>query len=432
LPFAKIGASDRWRTKGLFSAWWRLSIFTLASVTIRSWWGRSWRFWPKGSVAPLLNDWLLDLPGVGPAPAANLFWDVDAVLAGLQQRHQLRHVLALPLGLKRTTLLRHILDDSFLLLLTLLCAWLYWTGRWSTQLEGDFLAFGLWRVLLDSDLVDLALVGRPLGALLLCGVALGNILALLLISLLALGNVILDIVLVVPGCALRLVFGGTLGWSGGVAIPDERRVTEFDLLFQGSLLVLDETPLLKSFVTFLLLLRLKIRGVGKMTLLAVAVLAVNLVIVFGLFCHDNFVDTPFSGSRDGPDIKGNVIATSLPGEPAVVNQLRWLECSSRCSEGSVIVVAVMMGVIVIVILAGVAVEWESVPEGFSVTGRRHFIILIVVFCVSPWGGPVGLDGSSSSVEAGGERWGHSGPVLVDVAADHCHQARQHNSFGYHD
>jgi len=432
LPFAKIGASDRWRTKGLFSAWWRLSIFTLVQVTGRGFWGGIWVLWSKGSVAPLLDDGLLDLPGVGPAPAANLFGDVDAVLAGLQQRHQLGHVLALPLGLKRTTLLRHILDDSFLLLLTLLCAWFYWTGRWSAQLEGDFLALGLRRVLLDSNLVDLALVSRPLGALLLCGVALGNILALLLISLLALGNVIFDIVLVVPGCTLRLVFGGALGWSGGVAIPDKWRVTEFDLLLQGSLLVLDETPLLKSFVTFLLLLRLKISGVSKMTLLAVAVLAVNLVIVFGLFCHHNFVDTPFSGSRDGPDIKGNVIATSLPGEPAVVNQLRWLECSSRCSEGSVIVVAVMMGVIVIVTLAGVAVKWESVPEGFSVTGRRHFIILIVVFGVSPWGGPVGLDGSASSVEAGGERRGHSGPVLVDVAADHCHQARQHNSFGYHD
>jgi len=82
----------------------------------------------EGSVAPLLDDRLLDLPGISPASAANLLGDVNAVFAGLEERNQLGHVLALPLRLKRTTLLGHILDDSFLLFLALLCTGLDWTS----------------------------------------------------------------------------------------------------------------------------------------------------------------------------------------------------------------------------------------------------------------------------------------------------------------
>jgi len=204
---------------------------------------------------------------------------------------------------------------------------------------------------------------------LFCRVSLGHILALLLIALFTLGHIVLDIMFVVSGCALRLVFGGTLGWSGSVAVPDKRRETKLDLLFRGALLVLNETPLLKSLVTFLLLLWLEIRSISKMTLLAVTVLAVNLVIVLGLFYHDNLVYAPFSGGSDGSDVERNVISTALPGKSAVVNQL-WRRAENRrwgWSQCSVIVI-VIVGVIVSVALSSVvAVEWESVPEGFTVT-----------------------------------------------------------------
>jgi len=105
-------------------------------------------------------------------------------------------------------------------------------------------------------------------------------------------------VLVVPSRTLGLVFGGAFLWSGGVAVPDKGSEAELNLLLQGPLPVLDETPLLESFLAFFLLLRLEIRGVGDMTLLAVTVLTVDLVIKFGLLYHDNLVNASFTGGCD--------------------------------------------------------------------------------------------------------------------------------------
>ena len=59
-------------------------------------------------ITPLLDDWLLDLPGVGAGPGADLLGDVDALLSRLEQGHQLGDVLALLLGLKVTGLLRNL------------------------------------------------------------------------------------------------------------------------------------------------------------------------------------------------------------------------------------------------------------------------------------------------------------------------------------
>ena len=63
---------------------------------------------PGGDVAPLLDDGLLNLPGVLPGPGADLLGDVNALLGGLQVGDQLGHVLALALGLKVTGLLRNL------------------------------------------------------------------------------------------------------------------------------------------------------------------------------------------------------------------------------------------------------------------------------------------------------------------------------------
>ena len=53
-----------------------------------------------GDVAPLLDNWLLDLPWVGAGPGADLLGDVNALLSRLEERHQFGDVLALLLGLK--------------------------------------------------------------------------------------------------------------------------------------------------------------------------------------------------------------------------------------------------------------------------------------------------------------------------------------------
>merc|ERR1719239_1846506 len=54
----------------------------------------------RWDVAPLLDDGLLDLPGVGPGPGADLLGHVHALLGGLQLGNELGHMLASPLGLK--------------------------------------------------------------------------------------------------------------------------------------------------------------------------------------------------------------------------------------------------------------------------------------------------------------------------------------------
>ena len=61
-----------------------------------------------GDVAPLLDDGLLDLPGVGAGPGADLLGDVNALLLGLEERNQLGDVLARSLGLQVAVFLRHL------------------------------------------------------------------------------------------------------------------------------------------------------------------------------------------------------------------------------------------------------------------------------------------------------------------------------------
>ena len=63
-----------------------------------------------GDVAPLLDDGLLDLPGVGAGPGADLLGDVNALLLGLEEGHQLGDVLARSLGLQVAVFLRNLFD----------------------------------------------------------------------------------------------------------------------------------------------------------------------------------------------------------------------------------------------------------------------------------------------------------------------------------
>ena len=63
-----------------------------------------------GDVTPLLDDGLLDLPGVGTGPGADLLGDVNALLLGLEEGHQLGDVLARSLGLQVAVFLRNLFD----------------------------------------------------------------------------------------------------------------------------------------------------------------------------------------------------------------------------------------------------------------------------------------------------------------------------------
>ena len=75
-----------------------------------------------GHIAPLLDNGLLDLPGVGPGPGAHLLGHVHTLLGGLQLGHQLGHVVAGALGLQRALLPGGVLHHGLGLVETLLRA----------------------------------------------------------------------------------------------------------------------------------------------------------------------------------------------------------------------------------------------------------------------------------------------------------------------
>jgi len=267
------------------------------------------------NVTPFLNNRLLDLPWVGAGPGAHLLRDVNALLSWLEQWNQLGDVLTLLLGLQVACLLWDFRDDSFGLWEAFLWARDQLATGWSTELLGDLLTLGLRRILFDILLLGLTDLLGPFGTLLLCGVALSDILTLLLLDGLTLDDIILNIVLMVPGLALRLVDGPTFNWA--LAITDQRSVAEFDLLSGGNLPVVDEAVLDEVLLALLLLLGLEVGGVGGVALLGVAMLALDDIIVLGLLNHHDLVDTPLTSSGNGSNVQGNIITaitlTSVTG-----------------------------------------------------------------------------------------------------------------------
>ena len=160
-----------------------------------------------GNVAPLLDDGLLDLPGVGLGPGADLLGDIHALLGGIELGHQLGDVGAGPLGLQGALLLGGVLDNGLGLLLADLGSLLEAAAGGGAQLAGLLGAPGDGGELLDTLLLDAAHLTGPLGALGLGGVTGCLVLALLVLDGLALYDIVLDIVLLLLGPALGLVLG---------------------------------------------------------------------------------------------------------------------------------------------------------------------------------------------------------------------------------
>merc|ERR1719481_1159101 len=89
-----------------------------------------------GNIAPLLHNRLLDLPGVGPGPGADLFGHIHALLSGRKLGHQLGHMLAGPLGLKVTLLLGGILDHGLHFVVAFRLSFLEATPTCATDFPG--------------------------------------------------------------------------------------------------------------------------------------------------------------------------------------------------------------------------------------------------------------------------------------------------------
>jgi len=301
-------------------------------------------------VTPLLDNRLLDLPGVGAGPGAHLLGDVHTLLSGLKKRDKLGDMLALLLWLKVASLLWHLLSNGLGLVKTFLWARLQLTARWATKLAWNLLTLGLWRILLDTFLLLLTDLLRPLGTLLLGGISLSDILTLLLLNGLTLNDIIFNVMLVVPGLTLRLIDGLTL--NGSLTITNEWGITELDLLFRGNGLVLNKAALPEILLTLLLLLGLKVSSVGGVTLLAVAVLALNDVIILSLLNHNDLVNAPFSSSSNGSNVQRHIILT-----PTLTSISGWQASLGNSS----MIMMMIMGSMLSSTSVGL-VEWKSSPQ----------------------------------------------------------------------
>jgi len=306
----------------------------------------------SGYITPLLDYRLLDLPWVNAGPGADLLGDVNTLLSGLEQRHQLGDMFALLLWLQVAGLFRDLRDDSLSLGKTLLWARLQLTARWATELLRHLLTLSLGRVLLDILLLGLANLFGPLGTLLLGGVAISDILTFLLLNCLTLNNIIFNIMLMVPSFTLGLIDSFALYRT--LSITDKRSVAELCLLLRSNLFVVNEAVLDEVLLTFLLLLGLEVSCVGGVTLLAVAMFALDDIIVLSLFNHDNLVNATLASCGNGSNVQGDVITATLTGSTGV---------------DGVVSVGMSMLVLMVVIVSSVAssitvslVEWECSPQ----------------------------------------------------------------------
>ncbi|TRY68265.1 hypothetical protein TCAL_16519 [Tigriopus californicus] len=196
------------------------------------------------------------------------------------------------------------------------------------------------------------------------GITLSDILALLLLNGLAINDIILDLMLVVTSLTLGLVHG--LTFLGSFALADQRGVAEPDGFFKGHLSVFDEAALLEVLLALLLLLGLKVGGVGGMASLRVAMVALDLLVVFGLLDHDNLVNTSLTGGGNASDIQSDLVSLALTG------------CTSRGGfyHGMGVLPIVMMMVIMVSMSSSTGslvalVEGEGVNQRLGSTLSGH-------------------------------------------------------------
>ena len=147
----------------------------------------------SGDIAPFLDHRLLDLPGVGPGPGADLLGHIYTLFLGLKLGDQLGHMLAGALGLKGTLLLGGILNNGLGLVITLLSTLLESTASRGTQLSGLLGTASDRSVLLDLLLRYTADLPGPLGTLGVGGIARGFIFTLFLLDSFTLNNIILNL-----------------------------------------------------------------------------------------------------------------------------------------------------------------------------------------------------------------------------------------------
>ena len=132
-------------------------------------------------------------------------------------------------------------------------------------------------------------------------------------------------------------------------------MAEFNLLGKSNFPIVNEATLDEVLFTFLLLLGLKVCGVGGVTLLTVTVLALNDVIILSLLHHDDLVNAPLSSCSDGPNVQSYIL-TSAP--------LASIACGHRLGFVTMrmIMIMVMLMSTVVSSLTVLLVEWKCSPQ----------------------------------------------------------------------
>jgi len=244
----------------------------------------------RGDVAPLLDDRLLDLPGVGLGPGAHLLGDINALFSRGKLGDQLGDMGAGSLGLQRALLSGLVLDNGLGLVLADLSSLFESTTSGSAELTGLLGTSGDGSVLLDLLLLNRADLSGPLGALGLGGVAGGLILALLILDSLTGDNIILNIMLLLLGPALRLILGSADLRSLDITVLDKGGSAHLDGLVEGNLLVADEAVLPEVLLALLLLLGLIVGHKGGVAPPVVGVVTLDGLIILGLLDHLDLVN----------------------------------------------------------------------------------------------------------------------------------------------
>jgi len=316
----------------------------------------------RRNITPFLDNWLLDLPGVGSGPGADLLGDINAFFLGFKLGHQFGDVLAGTLGLQRTLFLGSILDNGLGFVITFLSSLSESTASRSAKFPGFLSTSGDGRVLLDILLGNGAHLLGPLAALGVGGVATGLILTLLLIDSFTFNNIIFNIMFFLLGPALALVLGTADFGSLDIAILHKRSTADLDSFVESDLLVFNEAVFPEVFVTLFLLLGFVVGGVCGVAPFVIRVITLNNIIIFGLFDHLNFVNATLA-SRFGSSsyiIEARGTIFTLEGETSS-QFLRWL------TSNGFFVMSVMIVMMSMISLSS-AVEWESVQKRSLISG----------------------------------------------------------------
>merc|ERR1719516_327288 len=232
-----------------------------------------------------------------------------------------------------------------------------------TELSWFLGTSGDWSILLDILLGDTANFLWPLGALGVGGVSGCLILTLFLNLSFTSNNIILNIMNLLFGPALRLIFSSTDLRSLNITILDKWSSTDLDSLIESNLLVFDETALSEVLLTLLFLLGLVVCDIGGVTSLVTTMVTLDNIIIFSFLNHLNFVNTSLSirswGSSSNISEAWGTTLSSLT--------LSSLSKRCRCTAGISMISMMMLIMVSMMMLITVGIEWEGVDQRFSIS-----------------------------------------------------------------